>query len=191
MTPDLINIDQSYNKVVFREARLDHREFDRCVFRHCDFSGTTFFECTFIECEFIDCNLSMASLGATGLKTVTFRDCKLLGIRFDQCDDFLFDVAFTDCTLDYSWFPGKKMPRTRFMNSSLQGVNFERTDLSAAQFTDCNLAGAVFDQTNLTGADFSAAWDFRFDPERNTIKKARFSTASLPGLLEKYDIRIT
>ena len=190
MTPDLINIDQTYDRAIFRENRLDGREFDGCVFNQCDFSGTTFSGCTFIDCEFIGCNLSMAQLPNTGLKTAAFVDCKLLGIRFDACDDFLFAVRFADCTLDYSWFSKKKMPKTVFANTSLKGVNFEATDLTASTFDHCNLDEVVFDQTNLTGADLSTAYHIRLDPERNTIKKAKFATDSLPGLLEKYDICI-
>lgn len=190
MTQDFINIDKTYEKVAFFNERISNREFDGCMFRNCDFSGTVFFECSFLDCEFIDCNLAMAKLPATSLKTVAFRECKLLGIRFDECDDFLFAVSFTDCTLDYSWFSRKKMPKTPFVNSSLKGVNFESTDLTASVLDNCNLEEAVFDETNLTGADFSTAYHFRIDPELNTIKKAKFSVSGIPGLLDKYDIRI-
>jgi len=190
MTQDLINIDKTYEKVVFFGDRLNNREFDGCVFRNCDFSGTTFFECVFIDCEFFDCNLAMAKLPATSLKTVIFRESKMLGIRFDECDDFLFSVNFTDCTLDYSWFSRKKMPKTRFDHSSLKGVNFENTDLTSSIFDHCNLEEAVFDSSNLTGADLTTAYHFRIDPELNTIKKARFSISGIPGLLDKYDIKI-
>lgn len=190
MTQDFINIDKTYEKVAFFNDRLNNREFDGCVFRNCDFSGTMFFECAFLDCEFIDCNLAMAKLPATSLKTVAFRECKLLGIRFDECDDFLFATGFADCVLDYSWFSRKKMPKTRFDSCSLKGVNFENTDLTAAVLDNCNLEEAVFDETNLTGADLSSAYHFRIDPELNTIKKAKFSISGIPGLLDKYDIKI-
>lgn len=190
MTEDLISIDRTFDKVVFFGQRLNSREFDGCVFRNCDFSGTTFFECSFIDCEFIGCNLAMAKLPATGLKNVTFRDCKMLGIRFDECDDFLFQVTFTDCTLDYSWFSRKKMPKTIFTNTSLKGVNFEQADLTSTVFESCNLEDAVFHETNLASADFSTAYNFRIDPELNPMKKAKFSVDGIPGLLDKYDIKI-
>jgi len=190
MTADFINIDKTYDKVIFFGERLNNREFDGCVFRNCDFSGTTFMECVFLDCEFIDCNLAMAKLPASSLKTVSFRDCKLLGIRFDECDDFLFSVNFIDCSLDYSWFSRKKMPKTQFVNSSLRGVNFENTDLTASVFDNCNLEEAVFDASNLTGADLTTAYHFKIDPESNVVKKAKFSVAGIPGLLEKYDIKI-
>lgn len=190
MTHDFIYIDKTFEKVVFFNERLANREFDGCVFRNCDFSGTTFSECTFIDCQFFDCNLAMAKLPGTSLKTVDFKDSKLLGIRFDECSDFLFHADFRDCILDYSWFSRKKMPKTHFANTSLKGVNFEQADLTASVFDNCNLEGAVFDETTLASADFTTAYNFRIDPERNPIKKAKFSAQGIPGLLDKYDIRI-
>jgi uncharacterized protein YjbI with pentapeptide repeats len=190
MTEDFIHIDKTFEKVILMDAKISNREFDGCVFRNCDFSNTTFMECTFIDCEFLDCNLSMAKLPGTGLKTVAFIESKLLGIRFDECDNFLFAVNFRDCALDYSWFTQRKMPKTRFINTSLKGVNFGNVDLTASVFDNTNLEGAIFDETILASADFTTAYNFRIDPEQNTIKKAKFSTAGIPGLLDKYDIKI-
>jgi len=172
------------------DAKIANREFDGCVFRNCDFSNTVFTECTFIDCEFLDCNLSMAKLPGTGLKTVAFIQSKLLGIRFDECNDFLFAVNFRDSLLDYSWFTAKKMQKTAFINTSLKGVNFANADLTASVFDNTNLEGAIFDETVLVSSDFTTAYNFRIDPEQNPMKKAKFSTAGIVGLLDKYDIKI-
>ena len=187
---DFINIDKVFEKVIFIEKKLGNREFDGCVFKNCDFSNSIFSECTFIDCEFTDCNLAMAKLPSTSLKTVTFTESKLLGIRFDECADFLFHVSFANCILDYSWFISKKMPKTNFAGSSVKGVNFSGCDLTAAVFENTNLEGAIFDETNLAAADFTTAYNFRIDPESNPMRKAKFSTSGIPGLLDKYDIKI-
>lgn len=187
---DFIHIDKTFDKLIYFDKKVNNREFDGCLFKNCDFSNNNFSECVFIDCEFIDCNLAMVKLPATSLKTVTFKDCKLLGIRFDECADFLFAVSFQDCNLDYSWFTNKKMPKTRFVNCSLKEVNFGHADLTAASFDNSNLENAVFDETILATADFTTAYNYRFDPERNVIKKAKFSANGIPGLLEKYDIKI-
>jgi uncharacterized protein YjbI with pentapeptide repeats len=63
-------------------------------------------------------------------------------------------------------------------------------NLTKAVFTECDLAGAVFDNTNAEQADFSSAWHFTIDPEHNKIRKAKFSTAGLAGLLHKYQLTI-
>lgn len=190
MMDEFLYIDRTFEKLVQFEARIGNREFDGCTFKGCDFSDSTFSECTFIDCTFIGCNLSMAKLPQTGLKTVTFKDCKLLGVRFDACDNFLFKVDFLGSALDYSWFIGKKMTKTNFAGSSLKGVNFANCDLTGADFADTNLDGAIFDDTNLKAADFSTAYNYKIDPESNTMAKAKFSMHGIPGLLDKYDIRI-
>ncbi len=187
---DFINIDKVFEKLVLFDAKISGREFDGCVFKNCELSNSVFSDCVFMDCEFIGCNLSMAKMPGTGLKTVTYKDCKLLGIRFDECDGFLFKVDFQSSVLDYSWFTNKKMPKTLFAGCSLKGVNFSGCDLTASDFANANLDGAIFDETVLKSADFTTAYNFRIDPEFNPMQKAKFSVNGIPGLLEKYDIKI-
>jgi fluoroquinolone resistance protein len=52
------------------------------------------------------------------------------------------------------------------------------------------LPRAVFDGTNLEGADLRSAYHFNIDPEKNRVKKARFSFNNVAGLLDKYGILI-
>jgi uncharacterized protein YjbI with pentapeptide repeats len=121
---------------------------------------------------------------------VSFKNCKLLGILFHSCDDFLFSVNFNECVLDYSSFANKKMPKTSFLNSVLKEVSFIGTNLSNATFENCNLEGTIFNETQLTGVDFTSAFHYKIDPEFNPMKKAKFSTSGIVGLLDKYDIKI-
>lgn len=190
MMDELLYIDHEFVRVIRIDERIQNREFDGCTFRNCDFSQTEFRDCSFIGCNFHDCSFSMTKMPATSLKNAIFFKCKLLGIRFDACDDFLFEVEFSGCTLDYSWFSGKKMPKTSFVDSSLKGVNFSQTDLSNAIFSNVDLADAVFDDTKLDGADFTQALNYRIDPDHNSLKKARFGSDGVHGLLEKYQIII-
>lgn len=187
---DFINIDKTFEKFIRTDAKIGGREFDGCIFKNCDFSNTVFSECTFIDCTFDGCNLSMAKFPASALKTVAFANSKLLGIRFDECENFLFAVSFRDCVLDYSWFTNKKMQKTEFLNCSLKGVNFLGCDLTSADFARANLDGAVFDNTILKAADFTSAYNFGIDPEINPMPKARFSASGIAGLLKKYNIKI-
>lgn len=187
---DLININQTFEKINFTHERLNNREFDGCVFKNCDFSSSDLSMNAFIDCEFIDCNLSMVKLAGTSLKSVVFRDCKLLGILFHECDDFLFGVHFYDCALDYASFANKKMHKTHFSNCALREVTFGGTDLTKSIFDNCNLENAIFNNSKLNDADFRTAYNYTIDPEFNPMKKARFSIRGIPGLLEKYDIKI-
>lgn len=187
---NLINIHTTFEKVIAIDKKINNREFEGCIFKNCDFSNSDFAYNTFIDCDFIDCNLSMTKLNNTSLKTVQFKNCKLLGIQFHTCDDFLFHVDFEECTLDYSSFANKKMLKTKFVNSSLKEVTFIGTNLSNSVFENCNLAGAIFNDTQLKEVNFLTAYNYKIDPEFNPMKKAKFSTSGIQGLLEKYDIKI-
>ena len=182
---NLFNTHKTFEKVSFIDKRVNNREFEDCVFKNCDFSNNSF-----MDCEFIECNLSMTSLVGTSLKTVHFKDCKLLGIQFNTCNDFLFSVSFQDCVLDYSSFANKKMPKTKFDSCSMKEVSFIGTNLMNSSFDNCNLDNAVFNDTQLAGVDFRTAYNYKIDPEFNPMKKAKFSTQGIVGLLDKYDIKI-
>lgn len=187
---DFIHIDKTFDKVIYFDKKISNREFDGCIFKNCDFSNNIFLECVFIDCEFIDCNLAMVKFPASSLKTVSFKKSKLIGIRFDECQDFLFSVAFEDSILDYCWFTNKKLQKTKFENCSLRDANFSAADLTSAFFANTNLEGAIFDETILAAANFTTAYNYKIDPENNPMRKAKFSIAGIPGLLEKYDIKI-
>lgn len=187
---NLINIHTTFEKVIAIDTKINNREFEGCIFKNCDFSNSDLAYNTFIDCDFIDCNLSMTKLNNTSLKTVQFTNCKLLGIQFHTCDDFLFHVGFEECILDYSSFANKKMLKTKFVNCSLKEVTFIGTNLSNSVFENCNLAGAIFNDTQLKEVNFLTAYNYKIDPEFNPMKKAKFSTGGIQGLLEKYDIKI-
>jgi uncharacterized protein YjbI with pentapeptide repeats len=129
-------------------------------------------------------------LSGTTLNNAKFTNCKILGVTFSECIDFLFSVSFNNCILDYSSFQNKKMHKTSFKDSSLKGVNFTQTDLSTSAFTKCDLESAIFNQSNLSSVDFSNANNFSIDPELNRLKKAKFSLQSLPSLLSKHTIKV-
>ena len=187
---DLIHIGKIFEKVLAIGKKINHREFEDCIFKNCDFSNSDFSDNTFIDCEFIDCNLSMLALVNTGLKTVRFKNCKLLGIFFYQCEDFLFSVDFEECILDYASFANKKMTKTRFQSCSLKEVSFIGTNLTGAVFENANLDHAIFNTTQLAEADFTTAYNYKIDPQVNPMKKAKFCNVGILGLLDKYDIKI-
>jgi uncharacterized protein YjbI with pentapeptide repeats len=102
----------------------------------------------------------------------------------------MFGVSFQDCLLDYSSFANKKMPKTKFNTCSMKEVSFIGTNLVNSTFENCNLDNAIFNDTQLAGVDFRTAYNFKIDPESNPMRKAKFSTQGIVGLLDKYDIKI-
>jgi uncharacterized protein YjbI with pentapeptide repeats len=69
-------------------------------------------------------------------------------------------------------------------------VDFSEADLTGVIFENCNLENTLFNKTILDKADFQTAYNFSIDPENNKMKKAKFASAGLRGLLDKYDIDI-
>jgi uncharacterized protein YjbI with pentapeptide repeats len=183
-------VDQIFEKQDFTAQPLLKGEYESCRFENCRFQESDLKQIRFTDCVFKDCNLSMAKLAGVTFRDVVFKDCKLMGLHFDVCNDLLFSVSFTRCMADLCSFYLRKMKKTRFENCSLKEVDFSEADLSHSVFADCNLENAVFENTQLEKADLRSAFNYRIDPEKNYLKKARFSVQGLAGLLEKYDLSV-
>lgn len=186
----LVHDDKVFEEISHAGKTVSGREFNGCTFKRCDLSDSNFTNNKFIECVFDGCNLSMMKLAKSSLNNVEFKNCKILGVNLSDCQDFLFSVAFEGCILDYASFMGKKMPKTRFVKSSLKEVSFSQANISGSVFDDCDLNGAIFNRTDLSGANFITAYNYDIDPEINLVKKASFSAQGIHGLLSKYQIRI-
>lgn len=132
----------------------------------------------------------MANISKASFKDVKFKNCKMLGLHFNSCNNIIFSVSFDSCSLNFSSFFNLKLKSTQFLNSSLQETDFTESNLSTIKFDNCDLQGAIFEKTNLEKADFRTAFNYSFDPELNQIKKAKFSTQGIIGLLGKYDIEV-
>ena len=182
--------DETFNKVDYSNKSVVKGKYDNCSFINCDFSGSTFSHITFIECEFVDCDFSMSKMNNTALREVKFSSCKLLGLNFNDCNPFLFAVNFENCQLQLASFYELKLTNTVFKNCNLNEVDFAKADLTESSFDDCDLSRAIFENTILMKTDFRTAFNYAIDPEINQIKKAKFSSLSLSGLLAKYDIEI-
>jgi uncharacterized protein YjbI with pentapeptide repeats len=82
------------------------------------------------------------------------------------------------------------MKKTQFIDCSLKEVDFSEVELTEAVFIACDLIGTVFENTVLVKADLRTAINYSIDPERNKLKKARFSFPAAAGLLNKYQLVI-
>lgn len=182
--------NSTFQNRTFAGNDLEPGEYDNCTFSGCTFTEADLSGIIFQECTFSDCDLSMATLKGTAFRDVKFKNSKLLGLRFDDCNPFALSFEFDGCVLHFASFFGLKIPGTHFKNCKLEDVEFTGADLSKANFSDSDLARAIFDQTNLEGADLRKAFHFSIDPERNRIQKAAFSMHNIAGLLHKYRIVI-
>jgi uncharacterized protein YjbI with pentapeptide repeats len=182
--------DMRFTDINYEETPLQYGAYECCSFMNCEFSKSNLAEISFIDCVFENCNLSMASLAKTILRDVKFLNCKMLGIHFENCNQFGLTVSFDNCNLSHSSFYQAKLKKTVFKNCNLQEVDFTETDISYSLLEKCDLADATFENTIMEKADFRSAFNYSINPEINRIKKAKFSLTGLKGLLGKYDIEI-
>jgi len=183
--------DETFTGEIVAGRPLAPGEYTGCKFLNCDLSNADFSSIHFLDCQFQDCNLSLAKLNKTMFSEVQFNRCKMLGLHFEHCNPFGFAVYFSGCMMDHSCFYRMKMKKGSFTDSKLQEVDFTECDLSSSTFENCDLADAIFDQTVLEKADFRTSFNYTIDPERNKLKKAKFSLSGSRGLLTKYDILIS
>jgi uncharacterized protein YjbI with pentapeptide repeats len=134
--------------------------------------------------------LSLAKLERTAFRDIVFRECKMLGLHFEHCNEFGLAFSIEGCQLDHSSFYRTKIKKTIFKNSSLKESDFSECDLTGSIFKKCDLEGALFENSNLEKADFRTSFNYSIDPEINRIRKAKFSISEISGLLNKYDIEI-
>ncbi|RFZ81705.1 pentapeptide repeat-containing protein [Mucilaginibacter terrenus] len=165
--------------------------YENCTFKACLWPKAYLNGFIFIDCVFEECDLTQADIGNSGLQNAVFKNCRLNEVNFSKGLDFLFAVNFEGCVLDHAVFHRKKNKKANFTDCSLREADFSDTDLTDAKFVNCDLHRAAFSQTILRNADLRTSYNFTIDPDDNVVKNARFSVHGLPGLLEKYSLRIT
>jgi uncharacterized protein YjbI with pentapeptide repeats len=186
----LFEDSKEFKHTDFSDQRFPEGDYEGCIFTSCKFPNSDLSGSNFGECRFVDCDLSMAILKGVTLRDIHFENCKLLGVKFEACNELLFSVGFRQCQMDFASFFNRSLQRTEFNDCRMLEVDFTEADLSEALFPQCDLSGAIFLHTNLEECDFRTAVNYQMDPEKNRMKKAKFSLEGLGGLLLKYDLEI-
>lgn len=190
MEPVLIQ-DKNYNRDDLREYPLKKGEYEDCTFTGCDLSGADLSGLKFVGCTFTECNLSLAKIVGTSFRDVAFKGCKMMGLHFDTCYEFGLDFRLDNCILDHSLFYKTNLKKIVIKDCHMHEVDMAECDLAQAVLDNCDLQGATFDNTNLEKANLKTAFNYSIDPDKNKIKKAKFSVHGIAGLLDKYDIDIS
>jgi len=183
--------EKTFTNTDIEKAYLTKGEYELCTFNGLDLKSFDLSYFTFIDCTFTDCDLSNTNLNRTALREVHFEKCKMLGLSFNHCNEFLFQVSFSECSLDLSSFYQCSLKKTKLINCSLKEVDFSEADLTAAFLDNSLLERAIFNQTILEKADFRSAMHFNIDPIQNRIRGAIFSRENVDGLLGALGIELT
>ena len=97
-------IDATFNKINYSNEIFELAEYDTCIFDSCSFIKTTLSNSNFTNCEFINCKFEAPIISQTSFKDILFQECTFLGIQFEYCNSFLFEVSFDSCMLQVCSF---------------------------------------------------------------------------------------
>jgi fluoroquinolone resistance protein len=186
---------QFFDSVIFENKNFrtnppETGDYEECRFIGCDFSDSSIADIVFIDCEFNGCNFSLTKLTQTSFREVKFINCKLLGLHIEDCNVLTLSMTFESSSIELCSFIKLRLRNTGFSGCKIIESDFTESDLSGSVFSDCDLQRTIFRQTNLEKADFRNAFNYSIDPDLNRIKKAKFSSTGLKGLLDKYEIEI-
>ncbi|MDC6366178.1 MULTISPECIES: pentapeptide repeat-containing protein [Flavobacteriaceae] len=188
---DTFIADQEFSGKDFTQNRLPKADYENCTFEKCSFINGFLDNQNFMECRFVDCDLTNANVKHTIFKECIFESTKLVGLKFEDCNDFLLSVQFKNCNLTLASFFQLALKGISFSDCILIETDFTEADLTQSVFSECNMEHAIFQQTNLEKADLSSSFNLNIDPEQNQLKKAKFSKDNIIGLLKKHDIVVT
>jgi uncharacterized protein YjbI with pentapeptide repeats len=169
----------------FQKGEYENCTFKKCIFSECDLNAFKF-----IGCIFENCDLSLANIHKVVFRDVQFKDCKMVGLKFDTTDSFNISISIDNCILTYASFYKLKLKNMVFLNSKLNEVDFTEADLTSSVFNNCDLTNAIFSATNLEKVDFSTSFNYSIDIDNNKIKKSKHAKTQLGGLLDKYHLII-
>lgn len=164
--------------------------YENCIFNHCQWQEANLTNYVFTSCEFNQCDLTLANVNTTTFNEVIFAGCRLSGIRFDQADQHLFDVAFKDCAMPLASFVGRNLTGTAFRANQLKECDFTECNLTDASFEACNLEGAIFKDSVLENTAFHEAEGVELQLDQNRVKGASFRADQLPALVQSFGIQI-
>lgn len=181
---------KEFNGIDFTKNGLTLADYEACNFINCNFSECDLSDIGFVECNFDNCNFSLVKLYNTTLREVCFNSSKLLGLRFDNCSKYFFEIRFEESILNLSSFYRLDMTRIKFTGCKLHEVDFTESDMKGIQFNHCDLDRAIFDRTKAEKTDFRTAYNYSIDLDKNHFTNAKFSLNGIKGLLSKYKIEI-
>ena len=108
-----------------------------------EFQGIDFSEEELTIGDYENCDFSMVKTTKTAFREVKFKGCKLLGLHFEDCNEFLFSVSFEGYQLNLSSFYKRDLRNTEFKDCSIKEVDFTESDLAGSIFENLK---DVFDE---------------------------------------------
>ena len=140
------------------------------IFENTDYAKETLELAEYEACTFRNCNFSEYNLAGFKFSECLFAGCNLSLVKLNGT--LLMNIAFIDCKMLGLWFD----------TCDAFGLSFS--------FENCQLNHSSFFKIKIKKTDFRTAYNYSINPEKNKLKKSRFASAGIHGLLDKYDLVI-
>lgn len=186
--------EESFKSLDLQDLVCVGTEFEECTFVDCNFTSATFERCNFINCSFTRCQLSLISVPYTRFFTVSFIECKLVGVDWTRAtwSEFHkdFEISFRQSILNDSSFFGLTLQGLILDECKVQDVDFREGDFSHAVMTYSDFTHSLFMRTNLQSANFAESSQYSINILENQVQGAKFSKHEAVYLLESLGIEL-
>ena len=179
-----------FEKVSFDNLVLENHTFEDCRFISCSFAHISLKEASFISCEFDACSLTLCDMKFATLNGVVFRNCRLIGLNYTECNSFGFSPEYYDCVLDTNMFFENNLSKCAFEGCTLKNTDFINCNLKEASFRKSTFDAVLFEKANLEKTIFLEARDYRIDPFGNKLKGAKFDLPEAQSFLGYLGIKL-
>jgi len=115
----MIPADNNFQNIDFSLESMPHRDFEDCSFSFCNFAGLDLSGIKFVNYEFYDCNLSLCNINGTAFRQVHFRQCKMVGLHFENANPMGLQMKFNQCNLMHASFFQVILKKTVFKGCKL------------------------------------------------------------------------
>lgn len=177
------HLDRTYESVDFKDCAIQSHTFEGCTFKACRFNEMSLARVVLETCTFVNCEFILTTIENATLNTVYFKESKLMGLNFADCNKFCFLPEFEDCILDSVVFYSNNLQKGKFIHCRIKNCDFTECDMREVNFDESTFETTVFQKCNLAKADFRKACNYSVDPFNNNIKKARFSLPEAQSFL--------
>lgn len=164
------------------------QEFDECTFKQVDFTESDFSDLKFNNCTFVGCDLSNVPVLNAAFRGVSFKDCRLMGVDFSMCNKLGMEISSENSDFSFAIFIGLTLRKSKFIGCRFTECIFQEMDFLEANFGGSDFSGARFSTCDLRKSNFEQATNYSISPLQNQLKKAVFSSDSIAGLLDDFEV---
>jgi fluoroquinolone resistance protein len=135
--------DVVFENIDFRTEALKKGEYENCTFKKCVLADCDLNTFKFIGCIFENCDLSLANINKVVLRDVQFKDCKMVGLKFDTTDSFSISITIDHCILTNSIFSATNLEKADFTTAFNYSIDMDSNKIKKSKHSKGQLGGLL------------------------------------------------